>query len=309
MMTGGRPMADVSVRQLEYLRAVARLGSVTAAARELFVSQSAVSTALADLEATLGITLFVRSQKGMRLTAPGQRAVTAADNVLAGLDQLRESASREREEVEGTLTIGCYATIAPILLPRVIAEFSRRYPLVRFSFVEAAHEALLDDLLNTRIDLAITYHYELDSVRTAPGVTAQPLRSDPPYVLTPVDRALSARERVGLADLASEPLILFDLPPGGDYFLGLFARAGLTPNVRFRTTSFEMVRALVARGLGSALLTQRTVLERSYEDLPYATRELDVRAEGLGIDILQLTDRLPVRRMQAFVDVCREVVA
>jgi DNA-binding transcriptional LysR family regulator len=302
-------MADVSVRQLEYLRAVARLGSVTAAARELFVSQSAVSTALADLEATLGITLFVRSQKGMRLTAPGQRAVTAADNVLAGLDQLRESASREREEVEGTLTIGCYATIAPILLPRVIAEFSRRYPLVRFSFVEAAHEALLDDLLNTRIDLAITYHYELDSVRTAPGVTAQPLRSDPPYVLTPVDGALSARERVGLADLASEPLILFDLPPGGDYFLGLFARAGLTPNVRFRTTSFEMVRALVARGLGSALLTQRTVLERSYEDLPYATRELDVRAEGLGIDILQLTDRLPVRRMQAFVDVCREVVA
>jgi DNA-binding transcriptional LysR family regulator len=245
----------------------------------------------------------------MRLTAPGQRAVTAADNVLAGLDQLRESASREREEVEGTLTIGCYATIAPILLPRVIAEFSRRYPLVRFSFVEAAHEALLDDLLNTRIDLAITYHYELDSVRTAPGVTAQPLRSDPPYVLTPVDGALSARERVGLADLASEPLILFDLPPGGDYFLGLFARAGLTPNVRFRTTSFEMVRALVARGLGSALLTQRTVLERSYEDLPYATRELDVRAEGLGIDILQLTDRLPVRRMQAFVDVCREVVA
>jgi DNA-binding transcriptional LysR family regulator len=302
-------MADVSVRQLEYLRAVARLGSVTAAARELFVSQSAVSTALADLEATLGITLFVRSQKGMRLTAPGQRAVTAADNVLAGLDQLRESASREREEVEGTLTIGCYATIAPILLPRVIAEFSRRYPLVRFSFVEAAHEALLDDLLNTRIDLAITYHYELDSVRTAPGVTAQPLRSDPPYVLTPVDGALSARERVGLADLASEPLILFDLPPGGDYFLGLFARAGLTPNVRFRTTSFEMVRALVARGLGSALLTQRTVLERSYEDLPYATRELDVRAEGLGIDVLQLTDRLPVRRMQAFVDVCREVVA
>ena len=302
-------MADVSLRQLEYLMAVARLGSVTAASRELFVSQSAVSTALADLEAALGITLFVRSQKGMRLTASGQRAITAADNVLASLDRFRESASRERDEVEGTLTIGCYATIAPILLPKVIAEFSRRYPQVRSSFVEAAHETLLDDLLNTRIDLAITYHYELDTVRAVTGMTAQPLRSDPPYVLTPVEGELSRKERVSLADLAAQPLILFDLPPGGDYFLGLFAAAGLTPNVRFRTTSFEMVRGLVARGLGSALLTQRTVLERSYEDLPYVTRELDIESAGLGIEIIQLADRTPVRRMQAFIDVCREVVA
>ncbi|PSK91391.1 DNA-binding transcriptional LysR family regulator [Murinocardiopsis flavida] len=301
-------MADVSLRQLEYLMAVARLGSVTAAARELFVSQSAVSTALADLESALGITLFVRSQKGMRLTPSGQRAITAADNVLSSVDQLRESTSQERDGVEGTLTIGCYATIAPILLPKVIAEFSRRHPQVRFSFVEAAHETLLDDLVNTRIDVAITYHYELESVRTATGVTAQPLRSDPPYVLTPVDGPLSARDTLSLADLAPEPLILFDLPPGGDYFLGLFAKAGLVPNVRFRTTSFEMVRALVARGLGSALLTQRTVLERSYEDLPYATKDLDIRSAGLGIEVIQLTDRKPVRRIQAFIDVCREIV-
>lgn len=305
-------MSDVSLRQLEYLRAIARLGSVTAAARELFVSQSTVSTALADLEAALGVTLFVRSPRGMRLTASGQRALAVADNVRANLEQLRETASREREEVEGDLTIGCYATIAPILLPRVIAEFSRRHPQVRLSFVEASHGALLDDLLNSRIDLAITYRYELASVRPATGVTTRWLRSDPPYALTPVDGPLSGRGGEGglaLGDLAAEPLILFDLPPGGDYFLGLFHEAGLVPNVRFRTTSFEMVRALVARGLGNALLTQRTVLERSYEDLPYATRELDIRSEGLGIEVMQLAGRRPVRRMEAFVDVCRETLA
>ncbi|GAA1119361.1 LysR family transcriptional regulator [Nocardiopsis composta] len=302
-------MSDVSLRQLEYLRAIARLGSVTAAARELFVSQSTVSTALTDLESALGVTLFVRSPKGMRLTVSGQRALAVAENVRANLEQLRESANHEREEVEGDLTVGCYATIAPILLPKVIAEFSSRHPRVRLSFVEAAHEVLLDDLLNSRIDLAITYHYELTSVRPATGVTAQWLRSDPPYALTPVDGPLGSKDGLTLADLATEPLILFDLPPGGDYFLGLFGKAGLTPNVRFRTTSFEMVRALVARGLGNALLTQRTVLERSYEDLPYATRELDIGSEGLGIEIMQLSGRKPVRRMQAFIDVCREAVA
>ncbi|MBR8743334.1 LysR family transcriptional regulator [Nocardiopsis sp. MG754419] len=301
-------MSDVSLRQLEYLRAIARLGSVTAAARELFVSQSAVSTALTDLESTLGVTLFVRSTKGMRLTASGKRALSVADSVRAEIEQLRESAHREREEIEGDLTIGCYATIAPILLPRVIAEFSDRHPRVRLSFVESSHDALLHDLLDSRIDLAITYHYELASVRPPTGVTTQWLRSDPPYALTPVDGPLGSKNRPTLADLAEEPLILFDLPPGGDYFLGLFARAGLTPNVRFRTTSFEMVRALVARGLGYALLTQRTVLERSYEDLPYATKELDLRSEGLGIEIMRLAGRTPVRRVQAFIDVCRESV-
>ncbi|MFE6307618.1 LysR family transcriptional regulator [Nocardiopsis sp. NPDC057823] len=302
-------MSDVSLRQLEYLRAIARLGSVTAAARELFVSQSTVSTALTDLEAALGVALFVRTPRGMRLTESGRHALAVADDVRASLEQLRESAHREREEVEGDLTVGCYATIAPILLPKVIAEFSRRYPRVRLSFVEAAHGALLDDLLGSRIDLAVTYHYELASVRPPTGVATQWLRSDPPYALVPVDGALSAKEELTLADLATEPLILFDLPPGGDYFLGLFDRAGLTPNVRFRTGSFEMVRALVARGLGNALLTQRTVLERSYENLPYATRELDIRSEGLGIEIMRLAGRKPVRRVQAFIDVCREAVA
>jgi DNA-binding transcriptional LysR family regulator len=301
-------VSDVSLRQLEYLRAIARLGSVTAAARELFVSQSTVSTALTDLETALGVTLFVRSPRGMRLTASGQRALAVADNVQANLEQLWEAASRERKALEGDLTIGCYATIAPILLPKVIAEFSRRHPQVRLSFVEAAHGALLDDLLNSRIDLAITYHYELASVRPAAGVVAQWLRSDPPYALMPVDGPLSSKEELTLADLATEPFILFDLPPGGDYFLNLFHEADLTPNVRFRTTSFEMVRSLVARGLGNALLTQRTVLERSYEDLPYTTRKLDIRSEGLGIEVMRLAGRRPVRRMEAFVDVCRETV-
>ncbi len=306
-------MSDVSLRQLEYLRATARLGSVTAAARELFVSQSAVSTALSDLESALGVVLFVRSPKGMRLTVSGQRALTVADNVRGSLEELRDSARQEREEMVGDLTIGCYATIAPILLPKVIAEFSQRHPRVQLSFVEAAHGALLDDLLNSRIDLAITYHYELASARPPVGVESRWLRSDPPYALVPEGGALSAKDVLSLTDLATEPLILFDLPPGGDYFTSLFTRAGLTPNVRFRTTSFEMVRALVARGLGNALLTQRTVLERSYEDLPYATRELDLRAEGLGVEglgveVLRLAGRSPVRRVQAFIDVCQDTL-
>ncbi|MGC7101263.1 LysR substrate-binding domain-containing protein [Amycolatopsis lurida] len=301
-------MVEISFRQLRYLMAVARHGSVTAAARELYVSQSAVSTALSDLEAELEIKLFVRSQRGMRLTPSGQRAVASAGQVLASLDELKEAASRERTEITGTLAVGCFATIAPILLPRVIAEFARRYPRVQLSFVEAAHDVLVDDLVNARIDLALLYHYELDSVRAAPGITTETLRSDPPYVLTPVGGPLADEPRVTLKQLASQPLILFDLPPGGEYFLSLFASVGLTPQVKFRTESYEMVRALVARGLGSALLTQRTALERSYENLPYATKELADGFKGLGVEVARLRDAKPLQRVEAFVEVCREVL-
>lgn len=301
-------MSEISFRQLRYLMAVARHGSVTAAARELYVSQSAVSTALSDLESALEMTLFVRTQKGMRLTPPGQRAIAAASQVLTSLDDLREAASQERGEITGALTVGCFATIAPILLPRVIAEFAERHPRVRLSFVEAAHDALVDDLANARIDLALLYHYELDSVRTAPGVTSETLRSDPPYVLTPVDGPFADAQQVTLEQLAARPLILFDLPPGGEYFLSLFSSVGLTPQVRYRTESYEMVRALVARGLGDALLTQRTALERSYENLPYATKELAGGFDGLGVEIARLRDPKPVQRVQAFIDVCRDVL-
>ena len=110
---------------------------------------------------------------------------------------------------------------------------------------------------------------------------------------------------VALQQLAAEPLILFDLPPGGEYFLSIFAEAEVQPRVRFRTTSYELVRSLVARGLGYSILSQRTHIETSYEGLRYEVRELKGKHPGLTVHAVTLGDIPLTRRAQAFVPQCR----
>ena len=129
-----------------------------------------------------------------------------------------------------------------------------------------------------------------------------------PYVLLSPDHPLTTRKAVTLQQLVDEPLILFDLPPGGEYFLSIFAEADLQPRVRFRTTSYELVRSLVARGLGYSILSQRTRIETSYEGLPYQVRELKGKHPGLTVHAVTLGDVPQTRRAQAFVAQCRKLL-
>jgi DNA-binding transcriptional LysR family regulator len=110
---------------------------------------------------------------------------------------------------------------------------------------------------------------------------------------------------VTLEALVEEPMILFDLPPGGEYFTSLFTEAGLDPLVRYRTTSYELVRGLVARGLGYSILSQRTRISVSYEDRPFVTRDLAGDHPGLTVNAVTLAHVEPTRRARAFITQCR----
>lgn len=295
-------MADITLKQIEYLMAAAEAGSVTGASSKLFLSQSAVSTALSDLEQALGAQLFVRHPRGMTLTAAGREALADGRRVLDGVEEMREAARANTEAVSGRLRIGCYSTLAPVLLPRVIDGFLRGNPQVDLSFMEGSQSVLAEALRSGSIDLAIIYDYNIHEMRHPEEFTLQRVESSAPYVLLPPEHPLAGRREVSLKDLESEPLILFDLAPGGEYFLSFFHQAGLQPNVRFRTTSFEMVRALVARGLGYSILSQRTDISMSYEGKVFAVCELVDEIRPLAIAISRLTKAQPTRRVRAFTE-------
>lgn len=295
-------MADITLKQIEYLMAAAEAGSVTGAAAKLFLSQSAVSTALADLEQALGAQLFVRHPRGMTLTAAGREALADGRRVLDGVDEMRETARANVDSLSGRLRIGCYSTLAPVLLPRVIDGFLRKNPLVDISFIEGSQEALADALRSGAIDLAIVYDYNIQEMGHPDEFTLRRVDSVAPYVLLPPEHRLADRRKVSLHELAPEPLILFDLAPGGEYFLSFFHQAGLQANVRFRTTSFEMVRSLVARGLGYSILSQRTDISMSYEGKVFAVCDLADEISPLAISTSRLTKARPTRRTRAFVE-------
>jgi DNA-binding transcriptional LysR family regulator len=150
------------------------------------------------------------------------------------------------------------------------------------------------------LDLAIVYDFGLGET-----VTSEPLTELAPYALLPRGHKLAAAEAVSLKALAKEPFVLLDLPLSRDYFRSIFLRFGLEPNVAHRTTSYEMVRGLVANGHGVALLNLRLRDHRSYDGKPLVSLPLVEPAPPLGIVLARVRDARLSRVAEAFAECAR----
>lgn len=250
-------MANFTLRQLEYLSAVAEHGSIAAAATSLHISESAVATALTQLEKALDATLLLRRRAhGVVLTIEGERAVTLARNLLASADDL--IADLAPGTLTGTARIGCYPTLAPSAMPRLVRELEHAHPGVRIEVSTALTEGLQDGVRNGRLDLAIGYGNQL-----ADDLHQEVLRTLPPYVALHPDHRLARAASVRLSDLADEPFIRYDRSPSWQNTQVILDRAGVRVATRFKTDDFELARSFVAAGLGWSLFVVRSLAERT----------------------------------------------
>lgn len=297
-------VARVTLRQLEYFVAAAETQSVSAAAARVYLSQSAVSTALAELEENLGVQLFIRHARGLTLTTVGQTILAESRQLLGKVDDLENNAAELRGSFTGRLSVGCYTTLAPLLLPRVIDAYLTSYPSVDLNFMVGSHPELQAKLRDGRCDVALLYDYGFATDLFTTNLEKVTLQSIPPHALFSSEDPLGEQSAVSLSELSDQPLVLYDLPPGGEYFKSLFTSQGMTPNVRFRTTEFELVRALVARRLGYSILTQHTEIDVSYENLPLITRPLVESGPGLDVVAAHLGGSTLTRRATAFIEEC-----
>ena len=298
---------SVTLRQLGYFVAVAEHGTVTAAAIELFVSQSSISSAISDLERALNVKLFIRHSRGLSLSREGQTLLPQARFLLRDVADFERSAARLGDELTGTINIGCYSTIAPMLLPRLIATLARDYPGLEVTFTEGSRTQLLDGLSLGRHDVLVLYDYRFKHDLPLAGQVVR-LGAFPPYALLPATHRLAGQKEVTLQDLSPDPFILFGLEPAEEYFLSMFSQAGVEPNVRYRTTNHEVLRGLVAQGVGYSLLTQRTRQTFSHEGIEYATVEIAGTHDPLGVIAITPGRRGLIRKIDAFVSVARSIV-
>ena len=260
-------MINISLRQLEYFAAAAQHGGAARAAEALSVSQPSISKAIADLEALWGETLFVRRHaRGLELTAAGQMRHREAHALL---ERARALEGPRTDEEAGLLRVGCLATLAPRHLPAMLLRMRERHPRVEIEVHEADTESLLQMLERGALDAALLYDMGL-----ARPVRLEAVTAFVPYALLPAGHALAARSSLPLAALAQEPFILIDLPHSRESFLSLFRQACVAPRIAHATPSIEMVRSLVANGLGVSLLTTRPVRDWSYDGKRLACRRL-----------------------------------
>lgn len=260
-------MINLSLRQLEYFVAAAQHGGAARAAHALSVSQPSISKAIADLESLWDEALFVRRHaRGLDLTAAGRQRQREAQALL---EKARSLEGPRREEEAGLLRVGCLSTLAPRYLPDILVRMRDRHPQVEVEVHEADTETLVQRLERAALDTALLYDLGL-----ARAVRLEAVTSFVPYALLPAGHALAARSSLSLTTLAQEPFILINLPHSREYFLSLFRHAGVTPRIAYETPSIEMVRSLVANGLGVSLLTTRPVRDWSYDGKRVVCRRL-----------------------------------
>ena len=228
-------MADYTLRQLEYFVAVAESGSITGAAAQVHLSQSAMSTALADLERALDVQLLLRHHaREPTLTAAGEQPLIASRRLLAQAGELKSEAHGLGYGLAGALSIGCFEVLAPYVLPDLLDACAERYPQLRLDTHEVDLDALGEGVLSGRFELGLGYELAPD-----PRLVVDRVFTLPPYVLLPAGHRFAGRAKIRLTELADEPLALLDLPQSRDYFRSMFAEAGLEPNIRYRSSSVE----------------------------------------------------------------------
>lgn len=294
---------EITLAQLRYFVAAAEHLSMTAAASEHFVAQSAVSSAIAQLEAKVGTQLFIRQRaKGLVLTPAGRQLLGDVRSILTSLDAAVAAARDLDGEVRGAVHIGFFITIAPFVLPEVLSRAKERFPQLAVDVAEVDAQTATEELRAGRVELAVGYDFSVGQ-----DLVCEVIDETPPYVLLPADHPLARRRRIGLRELSKEKLILLDLPHSRDYFLDLLGSVGLEPEIRHRTPSFETVRAMVARGHGFSILNQRPAHTLAYDGGALATVQIDDPLRPLPIVITTLKGSRQSARAQAIAEVVRDV--
>lgn len=275
-------MVRFTLKQCAYFLAVAEHGGVAQAARALNLSQPALAQAIDKLEGAAGLRLFERYHaRGMELTLQGRAFREQATALVSHARRMDRAVADVAANRRGTIRLGCFQSIAPFYLARIVREYGARAPDVAIEVTESLHGDLVESLREGHLDLAILYNLGLDPHALAWRELAQAR----PYVIVSAHHRAAGRRRVSLRDLGAEAYVLFDAPGSREYFHAIFARHGISPRISFRSTSLESVRSAVAHGLGFSILSMRPFSRHSYEGHPLVALEIAERVEPTPIVI------------------------
>lgn len=242
----------VTLRQLQYVVAVAEHRSFREAARACRVAQPSLSAQVAQAEASIGFSLFERKPRQVYVTVPGVSFIERARSVLASADLLFEYSRVLADPEQGTVRIGVIPTIGPYLLPEVAPGLRRRFPRLTIVWSEEKTPALL-----TRLQ-----HHELDAIIAAKesdlgGLRCETLGDDPFVVAVSRHHRLASINRmIRPEDLAKEPVLV--LEDGHCFREQVLAYCAQSDGIEsdFRATSLPTLVQMAAAGLGVTLLPQ-----------------------------------------------------
>ena len=246
----------MELHQLRYFCAVAESGSFSRAAERCHIAQPSLSQQVLKLEEELGAKLFDRLGRGIRVTESGRAFLPHARTILDQVDLARATvASNNNADVRGSVTLGAIPTVAPYLIPRYTAAFTKRFPDARLRIVEETTPVLIEGLRDLSIDFALLAlplrHKELE---------LQPIRTERLLAAVPENHRLAASDSLSLAELRGESLVMLrDGHCFRDLSLAICRSANVNPNISFESSQFSSILGMVAAGIGLSLVPEMAV--------------------------------------------------
>ncbi|MEU4739582.1 LysR family transcriptional regulator [Actinosynnema sp. NPDC023658] len=251
----------LDVRRLRLLRDLAHLGTIAAVAQARAYTPSAVSQQLAALQREAGVPLLEHTGRSVRLTPAGTALVEHAETVLAALEAANATLAAARTGLSGTVRIGAFPSAVPTLLPGALVALGRDHPALDLMVTELDPVDVPDGLRDGRLDVALWHDYDIAPVEPDPGVESVPLLDETVYLAVPAEGSAAAGSRTaGREAVAATRDASWIVGSPGTLCNTVATRvcqaAGFTAGVRHHADDFTAVLALVAAGLGVALVPE-----------------------------------------------------
>ncbi len=241
----------MDLHQLRVFQAAARLDTFTAAGRELSLSQSTVSLHIKQMEQEFGCQLFLRSNKRVMLSDAGRVLLTYVDRIFMEMKNAELAVQEFTASQRGTIRLGVGATTLIYLLPKVLAAYRRKYPLVDISVTTGTTEMLLQELLDHRIDLAVV----MSPSDALAQVETTPLLAEELVMTLAAGHPLAQKAMLVPRDLDGLAVISHLRGTAMETVQrALFEQMGVQPRITMEMENMEAIRSVVSAGMGSALL-------------------------------------------------------
>ncbi|HZT88151.1 MAG TPA: LysR family transcriptional regulator [Stellaceae bacterium] len=267
----------MELRSLHYFVRIAELGSITRAAAHLHVAQPALTRHVQRLEEELGVALFTRANRGVRLTEAGQKLLEGALRILRDVERTGDEIRAHDAHPSGKIVLGITPTLCPVLVPELFARMRRHYPMIELKVVHAGMVRLEEFIVDGRVDIALLS--ELSRSRLI--VSTRLAEEEMVLVTRPGARQPGT---VSATELRGTPLILGDgLRAAMD---ALLAGLGIELKVEVELNDHETIRLMVQQGAGAAILPHSSISREAARGLlePHRITDKGVfRTLALGV--------------------------
>jgi len=254
----------ITLLQIEYFIAVARHLNFTEAAKSLYVSQPSLSKQIAILEDEIGIQLFFRTKRDVRLTAAGMVLLKEMGGVIEQIENAIEKSKKPDLGENSTLTIGCLdAMDMRTFLPTIIKKFKEKYPNVNLILERHSFKVLREKLINKTLDVIFTLSFELDD---SLGILSDVVHKGNGYIVIDKSNPLANRNDLTLSDIKDENFVIIsrdESPKGFDSIISLCRKNGFTPKIVKQLPNIESLLLCVESGIGIALLDSNIRMHNS----------------------------------------------